>query len=746
MRGCQLFGKETPKYSCIAGRVGINGESVKMLAALLFHKGNQDQAAALCGRIAKMGGVANHRILLATDTGDCHELWRILEGVFSEVLFYTAHESPEGWPARENALHANVTREIHFIHKCPWLRMEPDSLPLRASWLDEIEAAHKACGKPILAGTSGHPGRFCGVSVFPADVMEHSLQMMIPRSVWYADGCGQLMKQAAVTDLMSEIPTGRTAVRVRSQDAGYGDSDRTCIVQLGRLGDVLNILPVVKRIADTEGKPVLMVHKDYAGIDVDYCDLDVWDRGAWSDLSLAVRDARDKYKRVIVSQIHGDRWQSERKCPSFCIESWRMAGYADEFGALPLVLKRNPIRETDMLIHKTHDVSKEVILVNCNGTSSPFASGHELRQLAEATGRHVVDLSKVRADKFQDILALYDNAGLLITTDTATLHLAQASGIPVIALVADNPTPWHQSAQKGNEILRVKYSDFHKKREAITRAIDAVFNPRKVHHVYQEFSCDGETRRRNDFAQATWNYPAFVTGHPVSRLERDSSHIGDARGLSFIKDIIDSVKAAPSDVIVFTNTDTCLRKGFWWEAMASDVPLHGHRYDFDKLTRPLDATEIPTGKWYPGSDVFVFTKGWWDSVKADFPDMLVGAESWDKIMRSMIIHYGGEETFAACYHEKHAAHWSHRDMRRNDAANRHNRVLAKQWLQAHALPLDELEYFDDDPPEVVAPVKRRDMSDLRILNDILPELIALGEKPRRTRGKRAKMRKDWKMS
>ena len=690
-----------------------------ILAALLFHKGNQDQAASLCERIKKLGGVEKHRILLATDSGDCHELARILEGVFSEVMLYTAHESPVGWPVRENALHANVVRTIQYVYKCPWLRIEADSVPLKASWLDDIELAYKEAGTPILAGTSGHPGRFCGVSVFPVDAVEYSLKMMMPQSVWYADGYSELMKHSKVTELMAERPTDRTVVHVRCQETGHGDSDRTCIVQLGRMGDVLNILPLVKHINDTDGKPVLMVHRDYAGIEVDYCDLDVWSSGEWSDLSLAVRDARNKYKRVIVSQIHGDRWQLERKCQSFCIESWRQAGYVDEFGKHPLVFSRSLPREAELLLN-CPDVNRGTILINCNGTSSPFVSGHELRQLAESTGMQVVDLSKITADIFQDILALYDNAGLLITVDTATLHLAAASDIPVISLVSDKPTSWHQSAQKGNEILRVKYSDFHKKRETIKRAIESVFNKRNVHHVYQEFSCDGPTRRRNDFAQSTWDYPDFVVGHTVSRLQRDSSRIGDDRGLSFIKDIIDSVPANPGDVIVFTNTDTCLRKGFWWEAMANDGPLHGHRYDFDKLTRPLDATEIPTGKWYPGSDVFVFTKRWWDFYKADFPDMLIGAESWDKIMRSMIVLYGGDETIASCYHERHEAHWSKISMRRNDAANRHNRVLAKQWLAAHSLPMDELEYFDDEPPEVIESVK-----------------VVLEEKPKRKRGRRA---------
>lgn len=696
--------------------VTVERESVKMLAALLFHKVNQDQAVSLCDRIKKMGGVGRHRILLATDSGTFDEMDAILAGVFAEVLHYTAHEALVGWPARENALQANVTRQIKYIYKCPWLRLEPDSMPLKASWLDDIELEYQTAGKSILAGTSNHPERFCGVAVFPFDAMECSLKMMMPRSVWYADGFRELMSHASVTDLIAETPGASTVIQARAQEAGHGDAERTCIVQLGRMGDILNILPVVKHVCDTEGKPVLMVHKDYAGIEVDYCDLDVWAGGEWSDLSLAVRDAKNKYKRVIVSQIHGDRWQTERKCTSFCIESWRMAGFEAEFGKWPLELKS----ASETMI----DVPDGAILVNCNGTSSPFAHSKELIQLAGTVGRSVVDLSSIYCGKFQDMLDYYSRAGLLITTDTATLHLAQASTIPVIALVADKPTSWHASAQKGNEILRVKYSEFSKKRGSIQRAIESAFKPRNVHHVYQEFSCDGETRRRNDFARSTWNYPDFVTEHPVTRLHRDSSVIGDERGLSFIKDILNSVEAAADDVIVFTNTDTCLRKGFWWEAMASDKPMHGHRHDFAKLERPLDATEIPTGKWYCGSDLFVFTKGWWDNVQSDFPDMLIGAEGWDKIMRELVKHHSGDEAFAACYHEKHEAAWSQYDTRRNDAANRHNRTLAKRWLEAKGYPVEELAHFNDAAPEIV-PMK------------VAPK----EETPKPKRGRRAKRNK-----
>jgi ADP-heptose:LPS heptosyltransferase len=66
---------------------------------------------------------------------------------------------------------------------------------------------------------------------------------------------------------------------------------------------------------------------------------------------------------------------------------------------------------------------------------------------------------------------LYDNADMLITTDTATLHLAQASDIPAIEFIVDTPSMWHGSVPKGNCIYSCRYGDVLKEMPYIHKLI-----------------------------------------------------------------------------------------------------------------------------------------------------------------------------------------------------------------------------------------------------------------------------------
>ena len=715
-----------------------------MLCVLLFHEGNHDQAIQWCQTVKKLGGARDHSIMLATDGGD--ELFppldEALDGCFDSITHYRTHEQVDGWPMRENVLHKHAVMAGFLMHKKAWLRMEPDSTPLVSGWLDEIECAYKACGKPIMEGVPENPARFCGCAVFPANACELSFGMMEPTSVWYADGAAQLRQFSAKSNLMSETPQGNyPCVAVRDKTLGAsGDGDRTCIVQLGRIGDILNILPLVRHISETEGRPILMVHEDYKDIEVDYCDLLVWNKGAWSDLDPAVRFAKSKFKRVIVSQIHGSRWQGERKCASFCIESWLQAGYEQEWGKHGLTFSPPHYLSDKSIPHDS-------ILVNAKGFSSPFAKAGELMDLLGTLNRPIIDLSTLKLPRIQDLLHYYANAACLVTIDTATLHLAAASQIPVVAIVSDSPTKWHMSPQKGNEILRVHYGDFDNKKDEIVSAVNSCFAPLpSVHHVYQVFDCDEQTKRRNDFAAQTWMDGCYegVQEHqvPPSSLKRTSAIVGDDRNLSFIKDIIDAVDCNPEDVIVLTNTDTCLRRGFWRTAAMSDRPLYGHRYDFDRLTRPLDSTEIPTGGWYDGKDVFVFRKSWWEAHKAEFPDMLTGAEAWDKILAALIVLRGGCEVFGSCYHERHYATWQTNNVRGvKDKANKHNRFLARKWLHEHGMPLDELGRFIDGEFEGKTMNKNYTLADEDSLDD-LPAAEKM--KPKRTqKPKRSLAKEEW---
>ena len=80
--------------------------------------------------------------------------------------------------------------------------------------------------------------------------------------------------------------------------------DQVCLVQLGRFGDVMIMLPAMRHIFDTTGiKPVVMIAREFSGVldGVSYVEPWVLDGVHWIYGVRAAKDAADKYfKRVLV--------------------------------------------------------------------------------------------------------------------------------------------------------------------------------------------------------------------------------------------------------------------------------------------------------------------------------------------------------------------------------------------------------------------------------------------------------------
>jgi hypothetical protein len=668
-----------------------------MNIAIPLHRVTQKAVERLCQRIADMGGVSNHDCHLCADQpGIADESVRILEGVFRSVTVRVVCRELSGWPARENEVFRSTSQEFQYVFNAPWLRVEADSDPRRETWADEIESAWLMRGKKhILAGETGNPDRFCGCAVFPPNLINISLYAFQTQgNPWFVSGNREMRAHALVTPLMSEKPTEETALALRQRIEGFGQINRHCFVQLGRFGDILNILPLMNHVNRTEGKPLLMVHKEFAEVaqDLDYVDVDVWDGGAWSDLSLAVEAAQSKYRKVSVCQIHGDRHQAKREAASFCIDAWKQAGYEKEFGRHGLFVFSHDANAFDI---------RPDVIISSGGTSSPFQSTKELVELVESTGLKFRVISGVKAARLTNLLSLYERASCLITTDTATLHLAQASDIPVIALLADTPTSWHGSTPKGNCVLSLRYSEFPARKDDILTAIRrnrrGVVHSTKL-HIFQDYPGTGDTKRRNDLARETWERECVSSWHPVGvgGLPRTARTIGDARDMFFIKDVIDAGVSGFGDdtYAMFTNTDTCIRSGLTHEInRLTGEAYFSHRRDFPRLERPLAINEIERGTWYAGSDLFVFKVGWWKKHRDEMPDMILGAEGWDKILRQLVKDTGGGEIHLCCYHERHQSVWETTGNRHNDPSNKYCRILARQWLRERGHPVDEMGEF-----------------------------------------------------
>ena len=413
-----------------------------------------------------------------------------------------------------------------------------------------------------------------------------------------------------------------------------------CFVHLGRNGDIINTLPILKLEAERTGKPAnLLVSVPYVGL-LDGCSYvtPVPFKGDIRDLVRALSWARSEFDDVVNLQVTGTGYRQERTQSSFILEQWANADLAGSWG-LPLVFDRRDKKRERALVKK-HDNGRPMVLVAAEGISSPFP--HRLRlleRLRQCKGVNVVDLSTVKGHRLYDLLGLYDAAACLITTDTSHLHLAHGSKVPVIALVTDGPTDWHRSPKRPGHVLYFRYSQYLNAEDLITLSVERMaakaFKRSRFIHAIPMHKMDAAAKQRHDRARETWTSSFGADWYPVDvwakDLRRTAKNIGDTRDLQYVRDLIDKAHASAEegDVILVSNSDVCVTEELADEAR---LAVHGfgafftHRWDFDRMPKVVTRQTLSEAKWYPGSDLFGFSKAWWAEHGSKYPDMLIGAE------------------------------------------------------------------------------------------------------------------------
>lgn len=190
--------------------------------------------------------------------------------------------------------------------------------------------------------------------------------------------------------------------------------------------------------------------------------------------------------------------------------------------------------------------------------------------------------------------------------------------------------------------------------------------------------------RRHKLAASTWS---GMVDRPFVGERNASTELAYPRDLPFVKDMIDC-----GGQVMLTNSDTCLIDGTV-EAVCELLKTHGavfaHRWDFQRLSTPMDNVEH--ARWYPGSDLFAVTPKWWKKHRNECPDLLLGAEFVDCILRQLVKKYDGAELMKCIYHERHNSAWEGSN-RLTDAANCWNRKLALKWFSDNGTN-------EDDPSE-----------------------------------------------
>lgn len=264
-------------------------------------------------------------------------------------------------------------------------------------------------------------------------------------------------------------------------------SEASCIVQLGRFGDLLLLFPAFKLLGHRTGlKPVVMVSHEYASVfdGISYAFPWVVPLRWWQDSAKAKQLALKQYRNVIVPQYwndlsdhkeethkngkiffkaHGKMWLVEGESADYGTAMWNRLGFTRaQMLANLLEIDRRSTQREEELLKRYYRPGKPMILYNFKGYCSPFAYVPEMMRLVQNYRSRVnfVDLGKIQAQRIYDLLGLYDMAAGLITIDTATCHLAPASQVPTLWLTVDGTGT---SVPRGNVAMHCKYSEAPKR-------------------------------------------------------------------------------------------------------------------------------------------------------------------------------------------------------------------------------------------------------------------------------------------
>lgn len=261
----------------------------------------------------------------------------------------------------------------------------------------------------------------------------------------------------------------------------------TCIVQLGRFGDLLQLFPAFRLMFEhNKIEPTVMVSKEYANVfdGISYANPWVVGLDWWRGTAKARQMAEERFERTIVPQYwndkdgvpeseaaatklrftaHGRTWEVEGEAADYGTCMWNRLGFTRaQMLSEPLVIdRRDSLREEALFAQHVHNRTKPLLLYNFTGVCSPFGFVPEMmRLLRDFKSRfEMVDLGVIKAQRIYDLLGLYDRAAGLITIDTATAHLANASKAPTIWLTVDSTG---ESIPRGNVAFHSKYSQVPK--------------------------------------------------------------------------------------------------------------------------------------------------------------------------------------------------------------------------------------------------------------------------------------------
>jgi hypothetical protein len=415
------------------------------------------------------------------------------------------------------------------------------------------------------------------------------------------------------------------------------------ILNLGRLGDNINLLPVAYANKGT----TFVTSEKYSSIfeGASYCQTKKYS-GDPVELQHCINICQGLPDlRVAQVFMHPKETKQEK---NYALESYRLGGFRDQWRKHPYIFdRRDPQREARLI------PDSPFIAVATHGVSSPFAnSEHLVRGLKSRFPEYkIVDLSTIQAEKPFDLLGVLDAASCLVTIDTLHLWLANAAKCPTIALINEG---WRGSPPPVTATSTFRYRDYNI--DQICDEVEKTLLPvGEVWAIVDRFG--QEKRHREAFKSQKAHFDHMLT---ADNIHRTANNVGDRRPLPMLKEMLaKALKFTKGrDIIVWTNDDVQI------------INLH----KVVEHCRRFGAVGVRRDPNHIGRELFAFRWDWLADRIYNFPDCAVASPWFDLAVAAWIRRQFGwvstmdnliEDRYPAeipnekiLFHEDHPSSWT----------------------------------------------------------------------------------------
>jgi hypothetical protein len=126
-----------------------------MLLILPISRIDSGLALRLAKWISTLGGGANHHLLVscpANEQSIAEEIQNILKSTFASTAIYVLDQEHElGWPSSANFMFKKTAGYVYARgNRLPFYWFEADNVPMKSSWLDDLQTEYNLAQKPFM--------------------------------------------------------------------------------------------------------------------------------------------------------------------------------------------------------------------------------------------------------------------------------------------------------------------------------------------------------------------------------------------------------------------------------------------------------------------------------------------------------------------------------------------------------------------------------------------------------------------